>query len=98
MPSRLGAIALIALICLPAGAGAQRGPGAPTAGEIRASILRLEAQRTQIRSAATRKDAERRELEQQLDRVRRDQQVLDQQLSLTDQQIRQLEQALLAPR
>jgi len=98
MPSRLGAIALIALTCLPLGAGAQHAPGAPTAGEIRAGIARLEAQRTQLRSAATRKESERRELEQQLDRVRHDQQVLDQQLSLTDQQIRQFEQALLQPR
>jgi septal ring factor EnvC (AmiA/AmiB activator) len=77
---------------------AQRGPGAPTANELRASIARLELQRQQLRSEATRKDAERRELEQQLERVRRDQQVLEQQLSGTDQQIRELEQALLQPR
>src|SRR2546429_8299616 len=90
--------ALVALVIMPLAANAQRAPGAATAGEIRATIARLEAQRTQLRSEATRKDAERRELEQQLDRVRRDQQVVDQQLATTDLQIRQLEQALIQPR
>jgi hypothetical protein len=83
---------------MPLIAAAQRGPGAPTTGEIRTNIARLELQRTQLRSEATRKDAERRELEQQLDRVRRDQQLLDQQLANIDLQIRQLEQASIQPR
>jgi septal ring factor EnvC (AmiA/AmiB activator) len=76
----------------------RRSPAVPTPSEIRASITQLEARRVQLKSEATRKDAERRELEQQLDRLRRDQQVLDRQIAATDQQIRQLEQAMLQPR
>jgi chromosome segregation ATPase len=79
-------------------AGAQRAPGAPTEGDIRASIARLEAQRVQLRSEATRKDSEQRDLEQQLERVRRDKQVLEQRLGSTDQQIRALELSLLQAR
>jgi len=98
MRLRLVLLAVSLSATLPFGASAQRGPGAPTANEVRANIARLEAQRTQLRSEAMRKDSERRELEQQLDRVRRDQQVLDQQMAGMEQQIRQLEQALLQPR
>ncbi len=87
----------LGLAVFAAGAGAQRGPGAPTIAELRSSIARLEAQRLQLRSEATRKDSERRELEQQLDRVRRDQQQIEQQLASVDQQVRQLEQALIQP-
>jgi len=98
MQLRLLLLAVSLFFGLPFGASAQRGPGAPTANEIRANIARLEVQRTQLKSEAMHKDAERRELEQQLDRVRRDQQVLDQQMAGMGQQIRQLEQALLQPR
>jgi|SRR5882672_7218022 len=98
MTSRFCVVALIVLLSTPPGARAQRSPAAPSTGEIRVNIARLEAQRTQLKSEATRKDAERRELEQQLDRVRRDQQLLDQQLSGIEQQVRQLEQALVQPR
>jgi TolA-binding protein len=98
MQFRVRLFVLSVLCCAAFGAAAQRAPGAPTEGEIRAGIARLEAQRLQLRSEAARKDAERRDLEQQLERVRRDQQVLEQQLASTDQQIRQLEQALVQAR
>lgn len=98
MPFSPAALALMVFLSVPPAATAQRAPGAPTEGDIRAGIARLEAQRIQLRTETTRKDAERRELEQQLDRVRRDQQVLAQRLAGIDLQIRQLEQALLQPR
>jgi septal ring factor EnvC (AmiA/AmiB activator) len=94
----------ITMLALLVGAGvamtatAQRAPGAPTEGDIRASIARLEAQRVQLRSEVTRKDSEQRDLEQQLERVRRDRQVLEQRLASTDQQIRALEMSLLQAR
>jgi phage shock protein A len=93
---RLILLALLAGVTL--AASAQRAPGASTSGEIRADIARLEAERAQLRSEATRKDLARRELEQQLESVRREQMVLDQRLAATEQQIRQLQQALIVPR
>jgi septal ring factor EnvC (AmiA/AmiB activator) len=98
MPFSPAASVLIVFLSVPLVAAAQRAPGAPAEGELRAGIARLEAQRQQLRSETTRKESERRELEQQLDRVRREQQVLGQRLAGIDQQIRQLEQALLQAR
>lgn len=98
MRFRTRTLAVLVGACVAMAASAQRAPGAPTDGDIRANIARLEAQRVQLRSEATRKDSEQRDLEQQLERVRRDRQVLDQRLASTDQQIRALEVSLLQAR